>query len=95
MECTDDFPGDFQRYLAKDIAAGKANESDVDTAAINILRVQIELGELDQNVTYRCENPLFERFYLKTITLPRQARVKLKETLRGVRYSLRSVLAAG
>ena len=62
MECTDDFPGDFQRYLAKDIAAGKANESDVDTAAINILRVQIELGELDQNVTYRCEKPLFERF---------------------------------
>ena len=25
VECTDDFPGDFQRYLAKDIAAGKGN----------------------------------------------------------------------
>ena len=53
MECTDDFPGDFQRYLAKDIAAGKAKESDVDTAVSNILRVQFELGEFDADVAYR------------------------------------------
>ena len=53
MECTDNFPGDFQRYLAKDIAAGKGKESDVDTAVSNILRVQFELGEFDADVPYR------------------------------------------
>ena len=53
MECTDNFPGDFERYLAKDIATGKGNESDVDVAVGNRLRVQFELGELDENVSYR------------------------------------------
>eukprot|EP01052_Picozoa_sp_SAG31_P032696 SAG31_NODE_3612_length_4067_cov_13.889617_3_plen_220_part_00 len=59
MECTDDFPGDFQRYLAKDVAAEGGLHGElataIDTAAGNILRVQIELGELDppELVPYR------------------------------------------
>ena len=56
MECTDDFPGDFQRYLAKDVAAGDPGlAAAIDAAVGNILRVQLQLGELDppELVPYR------------------------------------------
>jgi len=57
MECTDDWPGDYARHLPAAVVSGALDEHVIDTALSRVLRVLMELGELDAEVPWRRLGP--------------------------------------